>query len=577
MAFDPDAYLAKKQSEFDPDAYLASMETAQPVQTQAQIDRPGVIDRALRSAGITARGGLSGLAALPLAVTDVAAYPVNLISRMMGKGNVLPNYTQQFQQGLTELGLPVPQGSIENLQSVASMGIGGAGGGIGLGQQLAQSARPAVAGIGNVLQSARASQAVAGGTAGLSSELARQQGVGPIGQFLAGIGGGLGGGMAAQRMLPQSWNLPPASIPKMGTLKRTPEVEEKSVFGNTKPLFDNETASNADRTSQYKKSVEILDKAGVQLSKGQRSGTGSVRAVETTLETLPVVGKPLQNLADKTRIQYQKQLLKMAGNEAGDTMINEESLNRTKEALSARYAEALKDKAVSIDDDAFLNNLADIEAKHTDLVDAGTASKVKDIVNQFLAKASKEGAFTGEKYQKQRSIFAERAKGQTELSGLYRDLKDALDDAFHRASGDKGKLDAQYAQYKQLENIYNRTGGPMMSEGFISPVQVARQASNNPGTQEWRDFARAAATVLPDRLPNTGSGQRAMISRMAMGDAGKLFAGGALFGYEPMMTGFSMLGARGVAGNLAAQPSVSQFQINPLLMPSVNPLLMGNK
>jgi len=236
--------------------------------------------------------------------------------------------------------------------------------------------------------------------------------------------------------------------------------------------------------------------------------------------------------------------------------------------LSKRYSEALKGKSVSISDDDFLNELAGIEAKHTDLVDAGTATKVKQIVDGFLAKATKEPTYTGEKYQAQRSLFAGRADGPGPIPKLYSDLKDALDDAFRRAAGDKGNLDAQWSRYKQLSAVEKRSAGPLMSEGFISPVAIARESKKVPGDNEWKDFLRAAATVLPERVADSGTATRSVIAKAA--------TGGAMAGTMPLtfidpvsglLTAGSMLGARGTASYLARQPQPG-MQFNPFILPS---------
>lgn len=543
---------------------------AQPEPTQPQAEEPSYLSKVGRSAGITARGGLTGLASIPLALTDLAAYPVNAVSRLMGKGNVLPNYQQSFQQGLSNMGLPEPQGAIENLSMAASSGIGGAGGGIGTGQQLTQSARPIIQGIGNILKSAPASQAIAGGSAATSAEFARQQGAGPVGQTMAGLLGGFGPGMAAQKFLPKSMNpIYTEQLPKNAVLDRTklPATDKKSAFEGIKPVYDDANVSNLDRTTQYQKSVQILDDAGVELSKGQRSGVDATRAIETTLEKMPILGRPLQNLADKTRLSYQKKLLQMAGNADGDALITRESLERTGNALSKKYAEALKGKKVSIADDEWLDDLGRLEQIHGRLVDDVTKSKVKSIINEFLDEAQKKPYMTGEDYQAQRSLFARKAKGNTEVADLYADLKVSLDNAFRRAAGDKGKLDSQFAQYKQLEDIYNRSGGALASEGFISPIQLSRAASGAPGSTEWKDFTRAAATVIPDRLGQSGTAQRTTIANMAMGTMP------AWMFLEPVsgsITGASMLSARGLAGQLAKQPTqVPTYQLESLLFPTL--------
>lgn len=555
--------------------YAKQPKAAQPdlsaMSNYIQSEKQGPMQRLGRTAGINARALTQGILDLPAMAADLAAYPINAVSRLSGGRDVFPPQQQALGNVLSMAGLPSPETPMENIQSSISRGFGGALGGLGLGTQLAKSASPVMAGIGNTLRSAPASQIIAGGAAGGSSEFAKQQGVGAAGQAIAGIAGGVGAGAMAQKMMPSTWNpnLSP-QLPKGATTTRQATADD-GVFGNTAHIFDDPSISAVDKTAQYKKAISILDAEGIALSKGQRSGVNSMRMTETTLADLPVIGGPLQKLAEKTRMDYQKALLKKAGNESGDTMITRESLENTANALSKRYAAALKDKAVSISDDDFMKELADIEAKHSYLVDDVTEAKARQIVQKFKDAAIKEPEFTGEKYQAQRSVFAKRAMKQTETSDLYADLKYALDNAFHRAAGDKGNLDAQWSRYKQLEAIEKRSGGAAMSEGFISPVQVAREAKKIKGDNEWKDFTRAAATVMPDRVNNSGTAQRSVITKAATGG----FVGGAApMAFIEPLSGLMTLGtlgaSRGAASYLAKQPGQSPYQLNPLLFPSMS-------
>lgn len=556
-------------------AQAAQPKSAQPdlsaMSARIESEKQGPMQRLGRKVGLTSGDLVQGVLSPFAMAGDLAAYPINAVSRLSGGKDVFPPQQQALDAVLSQVGLPTAETSGEQLQSAITRGVSGAVGGVGLGAQLAKSANAITSGIGNILRTAPASQLVAGGAAGGSAELARQQGVGEAGQMAAGLVGGLGAGVAAQKVLPKSWSATqPKGMPKGATMSRSEIADAaKSKFGITTPVFDDPTIASADKTAQYKKAISILDAEGIALSKGQRSGINSMRMTETTLADLPVIGGPLQKLAEKTRIDYQKALLKKAGNESGDTMITRESLENTANALSKRYAAALKDKAVSISDDEFLNELAGIEAKHSDIVDAGTATKIKQIVDAFLTKATKEPTYTGEKYQSQRSLFASRSDGPGPIPKLYADLKYALDNAFHRAAGDKGNLDAQWSRYKQLEAIERRSGGAAMSEGFISPVQVAREAKKIKGDNEWKDFTRAAATVLPDRVGNSGTAQRSVITKAATGG----FVGGAApMAFIEPVSGLMTLGtlgaSRGAASYLAKQPQQSQRPaLNSLLYP----------
>jgi len=493
------------------------------------------IKDAIRGLGLGARSTIEGLSSLPLAAADLAAYPVNAVSRAVSGKTLIPSYQGTLSSALTSAGLPTPQPGAEQLIDATTRGVASVPAGLGVGGLLAKSANPIVAGTGNILQSAPGVQAVAAGSAGASSDLARQAGIGPdqpitIGgipvfgkgdaQTVAGlIGGLLGGGVAS-------------------TLRSSPAETLGSTLppgSRTGPAPDPLSAQG--RTVEYTNAVKTLENADIPLTSGQRSGTNWVKSTERTLSEVPFSGKPLQGLFEQQQQAYQKRLLEMAGNQRGDNMVTRQALENTAEDLGKEYTKALAGKTVNIADDAFMNDLAAIEAKHTQFIDDPSKLKVRQIVDSFVDQAAKDnGQVSGEWYQAQRSLFAKRAMKTTDVADLYGDLKGLLDDAFTRAAGNvKGNVDSRYARFKQLQSIFERTGGPAASEGFISPVGVAREAAGAPGGRAWQDFTRAAAAVMPDRLNNSGTAQRNFVLGLLGGSvpasvmnptAGLLAAGG---------------------------------------------------
>jgi len=88
----------------------------------------------------------------------------------------MPSYSELLSKALTYLGAPTPETSGEQLGSAA---IRGASGALTLG---------GLGGVATVPNAIRAG--VSGATGATASEYARQQGAGPVGQFVAGLAGG---------------------------------------------------------------------------------------------------------------------------------------------------------------------------------------------------------------------------------------------------------------------------------------------------------------------------------------------------------------------------------------------------
>lgn len=520
--------------------------------------RESGLQTASRYANAVNRGALEGLGGLPAAVADVVAYPFRKATEYVS-GETIPSYSELFRSGLTELGFTPPATSGEQMVGAISGGVsGGLSGGVGIGNLLSQSTRPVVQGVGDLLRSAPGVQAIAGGSAGLSGELARQAGAGQTGQMMAGLAGGLVGGGLASLASPRAQPLLSAAdeapaLPAAGSQQAQLQVPQRAAAI---------ASAQSERSPEYLRSVATLDQADIPLTSGQRSGTNFVKSTERTLSEVPYSGRPLQQFFEKQQQAFQKALLKMSGNNRGDTMVTRQTLQNTADDLSNDYVSALSGKTVSIADDEFLDGLGAIEAKHTQFVDDPSKTRVRQIVNGFLDESSKNGGkVSGEWYQQQRSLFARRAMKNTEVADLYGDLKGLLDDAFVRAAGPvKGNLDSRYARFKQLQAIFDRNGGPAASEGFISPVAVAREASGAPGGREWQDFTRAAAAVLPDRLGNSGTAQRNFV----LGLAGGSVPAAMIEPSSLLLTAGGAGASRGLSSLLIRQPTYENPLLNPL-------------
>lgn len=330
----------------------------------------------------------------------------------------------------------------------------------------------------------------------------------------------------------------------------------------------------ASGSPEYRQAVGLLDDAGVPLTTGQRTGQNWVKSTERSLSEVPFTGTPLQKTFEGQQRAYQRELLRRAGLDDGSDMITSDVLARARASLSNKYSEALGGKSISLVDDSFIDDLARIEAKHSEMLPFEQRRQVRDIIDQTIdAAAAREksgGMITGEEYQRLRSNLGEKARStkNTYISALYDDLKRSFDDAFGRAAGeDKFSIDRQFARLKQLEKILQRNGGPNMSEGFISPVAVSREAAGAPGGRDWQEFARAAAAVLPDRVANSGTAQR----NLALG----LLAGGAAGAIDPVSLLYGPAMMRGASGLLANGGGQTMLQPGLLARPAARLAVPG--
>jgi hypothetical protein len=139
---------------------------------QEQPKKPPQADNSLgRQLGLTARAGISGLAALPNMVADPL---VGLANRF---GANLPIPSEALDRTMTRAGLPEPANGVERFSQAVSGGM----------MQPGMMAK-AIPSMGARL----GTQVAASGAGAGGSEIAQESGADPMGQMLAGLGAGVG-------------------------------------------------------------------------------------------------------------------------------------------------------------------------------------------------------------------------------------------------------------------------------------------------------------------------------------------------------------------------------------------------
>lgn len=299
----------------------------------------------------------------------------------------------------------------------------------------------------------------------------------------------------------------------------------------------------------YDKAVKTLEDLGIPLTTGQKTGNEALKSFETT-RAGTFGGGSLQGAFTGQRQEFNRKLLDLAGFDAQDVAageLSEDAINRAQQAFGRRYDDALQGKTVKLDDDRFIEDLADIEDRFTSLLDFEQQQRVGQITKQIVDVADQP--LDGTSYQRLRSNLG-RLQRQTAAnnpvnSALYGDIRSALDKAFERSTGDNLRtLNSQYGNFKQLEKVFQNTAGA--KRGEIPLASLANRAAKSPGTREFRDLVYAANEVLPSRIPDSGTATR--LSNLGAGNIGALGAGAI----DPA------LGGTLLAGNLAANQALAR-------------------
>jgi hypothetical protein len=328
-------------------------------------------------------------------------------------------------------------------------------------------------------------------------------------------------------------------------------------------------------SSPYQAAVRVLDKAKVALTSGQREGANWIKAFEETLADVPIGGKPLQRVFENQNAKVQFRLWELSGlpkaKIADDGLLTKKNIDSAREVFSRRYRDAIGDRKINLADDAFLNDLGEIEAKYLQSGDVTAEGMITRLVNKLLDDAQ-GGPKTGDWYQARRSFYGafEKANKSDVRGQVYGDLKGALDAAFARAAGGDTtrQINREYANFMRLKSLYDRmAGGAQGAEGLVPLSQLAREGRKGKSTQEFQELAEAATQVITPRLGNSGTAQRsAMLGLLGGGQGAAAILDPMSLIYGPAMArGVSEMTSRGVPLNVAKMLPSGQSLLNPRL------------
>lgn len=335
----------------------------------------------------------------------------------------------------------------------------------------------------------------------------------------------------------------------------------------------------------YQSAVKTLKELGVPLTTGQQTGIRGVKSTETTLEG-GLLGQPLTSVFRDQRQALQRRLFDLAGfanEDVASGVLSQEALERAGNKISKSYDAALKNKKVNLRTPEFLEELSGIETQQNQLLDFEKGRKVTQIVNRLVEQVD-SGPLTGKEYQRIRSKLGKLQRSTAGrdgvLSDLYGSLKTSLDNAFELGAADQvegqtgksaiKKLNDQFAQFKQIEKLFNQTAGA--KRGELPLASLVNNAIGAPGSKEWKDLLLAANMVLPDTLASSGTAQRlasfAPLAGFAAGDitGGLATAGGQFLGGLGLSKGAgagALRGTQNVAAKLARGTGLLDRVVSP--------------
>ena len=357
------------------------------------------------------------------------------------------------------------------------------------------------------------------------------------------------------------------------------------VVGGFAPSLMGKVITPIPSSPERERLFQVLRNEGVDaITAGQRTGSNSLRYMESALGDAPLAGGKAQDATRRAQEQFTSAALSRAG--ARGPLATPDVMQANQTRLGDIFND-ISSRNVLVPDQRFVSDILSTAQKY--VADVLPSQRVqgkqnietilRDIVENIQ---SNGGAMPGEMYQATRSRLSKMADGvrqsDPQLSDALRKIRNTLDDGFARSiPADDAALLAktrkEYGAQKVLEKSASRAG-EATGEGIIVPANLRNTVSAENrgayarGQGDLTELSRAGATVMTP-MPQSGTGPRmmangipALFGSLLGGGAGAATSGGLGAGLGAAAG--ATLGP-GIAGRVLMSRPVQSYLGNQLL------------
>ena len=286
--------------------------------------------------------------------------------------------------------------------------------------------------------------------------------------------------------------------------------------------------------------VQALRDRGVRLTTGRQLGSTASR-VEDALQSLPVVGDTIRGRQLDSFKDFNKGAFNIGAEAIGETIddTGRDALEAFDGAVGSSYRDALRGRSVPVDRN-LTDDLAPAAAARGELPD-DLLPRTDRLIENHLGPIGESGQITGEAYQRARRGLGRARKNANQIAGEfdepYRDtmtgVLEALDAQLARTGGDDviEGLNAANKANKNLRVLEDasldaaKIGTQTGEANIFTPAQLLAASRKSEkrfgGGAELREFGEQGQAILPSRLPNSGTTDRALLAAaLGLGGAG---------------------------------------------------------
>lgn len=277
-----------------------------------------------------------------------------------------------------------------------------------------------------------------------------------------------------------------------------------------------------EKRPQIAAAVSTLEKDGVPLTAGQRTGNRSLQWLEAAAADMPFSARTAADINADQGAALNRAFAKKMGHEIKDAngLMTDEEWMAAKKDFKTRY-DQLNAKTVMKHDDQLASDIAAAHNDYNSLTNDATRAPIikqwADAINGIPN--TNAGVLPGDIYQQWRSDIAKNARKSGEGSKeeiALTDMKRALDSAINRSTSPdlapiRAEVNKDYANYKELQKSAG-SAGENAARGYISPAIVRSNAARRKttyleGRSDLGNIAQAAEAVMK-QLPSSGTAQR---------------------------------------------------------------------
>jgi hypothetical protein len=410
----------------------------------------------------------------------------------------------------------------------------------------------------------------------------------PLMQTGAGMAGNIAGNVAAAlpaMLIPGANTVTGATLVGAGLGAVAPTVEGESRLSNAAMgaaggLAGGMIAKGASRvlSPQTNQSARQMIGEGITPTPGQTLG-GVFRRTEEAAKSIPFVGEGIRQAERRGIEEFNRasinRVLAPIGQRA--TAIGNEGVEQARILVSGAYDDALNNLARVDIDPQFKGQLNRITAM-TRTLPENIQNQFKTIIStQLDEKLTPAGTMSAEQFKTVTSEFGKLAQGykgatnsfdQNQLGDALLSVRESLMNLAGRTNpaardGIK-RADRAYAQLLRVENAASKA-----QEGIFTPTQLAtaarqldsssRKSASAQGKALMQDFAQQGRNVLANRLPDSGTAERAMLGGLALGGAAIMNPGVAMAtaaGMGAARAAYTPTGQRLISSMLTQRPEI---------------------